>query len=156
MIYTIGYEGTSVENFIDEIKSMGIDTVIDVREFPLSRKVGFSKTALHGFVAMAGLEYQHWSVFGCPKPIRNRYKVDADWSAYCNSFNAYLKTQRESIKELAELSQTQDCVLVCFEADYNMCHRKMVAEAVAKEAKCRVEHLSPMGSHVKTGQLSFV
>ena len=82
-IYTAGYEGLSIDAFIARLKQAQIDKVLDVREYPLSRKPGFSKKAFAQCLADAGIAYEHSPPLGCPKPIRNRYKVDGDWGGLC-------------------------------------------------------------------------
>jgi len=68
-IFTFGYEGLSLKAFIARLKSAGIQTIIDVRANPLSRKPGFSKRALSSALHDAGIDYDHRPAMGCPKPI---------------------------------------------------------------------------------------
>src|SRR5947209_12479123 len=65
-IFTIGYEGTTVPEFIAALKGAGVSRVIDVRALPLSRRPGFSKTALRGALVEAGIEYVHFKALGTP------------------------------------------------------------------------------------------
>jgi uncharacterized protein (DUF488 family) len=140
-IYTIGYEGIDIEQFFMLLKTHGIETVVDVRELPLSRKPGFSKKSLAGALNLSGLEYTHLPDLGCPKPIRDRYRADADWKRYKEDFLKYLKTQNESIDELTLLASSSNCALLCFEADSNYCHRSMVADAVKQKCRANISHI---------------
>ena len=140
-IYTIGYEGIDIEQFFLLLKEYNIETVVDVRELPLSRKVGFSKKILSAALNLSGLEYTHLVDLGCPKPIRDRYRADADWNRYKASFLKYLKTQDHAIDELVELAGSSNCALLCFEADFNYCHRAMIADAVRERSGMRVSHI---------------
>jgi uncharacterized protein (DUF488 family) len=83
-LYTFGYEGLSVAAFLAQLKKAGVKTVLDVRQLPLSRKPGFSKRSLAETLHEAGIVYAHLPAFGCPREIRDRYKLDGDWSAYTN------------------------------------------------------------------------
>ena len=74
-IYTIGYEGIDIEQFFKLLREHDIETVVDVRELPLSRKPGFSKKVLSSALNLSGLEYTHLADLGCPKPIRDRYRA---------------------------------------------------------------------------------
>src|SRR6478609_6265917 len=65
-IFTIGYEGTTVSEFIASLLAAGVGRVIDVRALPLSRRPGFSKTALRGALEEAGIEYVHLKALGTP------------------------------------------------------------------------------------------
>ena len=140
-IYTIGYEGIDIQQFFMLLKEHGIETVVDVRELPLSRKPGFSKKILAAALNLSGLEYTHLADLGCPKSIRDRYRADADWQRYKVGFLKYLKTQKDAIEELATLANSSNCALLCFEADFNYCHRSMVADAVKQQSGMRVSHI---------------
>jgi uncharacterized protein (DUF488 family) len=141
-LYTFGYEGLSIEAFITRLKEAGVKTVIDVRELPLSRKKGFSKRAFAEALHAAGLAYAHMPALGCPKPIRKRYKLNANWAAYARQFNAYLASQGAAILELAKIAKLTPACLVCYEADYNSCHRSLVARAVSHAGGPRTIHLT--------------
>ena len=140
-IYTIGYEGISIEKFFMLLKEHDIETVVDVRELPLSRKAGFSKKILAASLNLSGLEYTHLADLGCPKPIRDRYRDDADWRRYKEGFLKYLSTQEDAIEELTKLASSSNCALLCFEADFNFCHRSMVADAVKQQSGMCVSHI---------------
>src|SRR4051794_37749713 len=65
-IFTIGYEGTTVPDFIATLKCAGVERVIDVRALPLSRRPGFSKSPLKAALEQAGIEYLHLKALGTP------------------------------------------------------------------------------------------
>jgi uncharacterized protein (DUF488 family) len=150
IIYTIGYEGLSLDTFMALLADQGIDTIVDVREMPLSRKPGFSKTALANVLNLSGLEYIHMAKLGCPRPVRDRYKADGDWEAYTRGFLSYLETQQPAIAELSSMAASAECVLLCYEADYNFCHRSMVANAVRDYCGARIRHIG--AASVKKGR----
>ena len=129
-IYTIGYEGFTLDAFVSALRKYHIDTVIDIREMPLSRKPGFSKTALANVLNLSGLDYEHMVKLGCPKEIRNRY-----------NFLSYLKTQPQAIAALAAVAQSAECALLCYEKDYNFCHRSLVADAVHAYDGSAIHHI---------------
>jgi uncharacterized protein (DUF488 family) len=150
IIYTIGYEGISLDTFMALLADQGIDTIVDVREMPLSRKPGFSKTALANVLNLSGLEYVHMVKLGCPRAVRDRYKADGDWNAYTRGFLSYLKTQQTAIAELSAMAASAECALLCYEADYNFCHRSMVANAVRDYCGAEIRHISAVS--VKKGR----
>jgi uncharacterized protein (DUF488 family) len=141
MVFTIGYEGTSPREFLSKLRTAEVTTVVDVRELPLSRKHGFSKTALSEALAIAGIGYMHMRELGCPKEIRVRYRNDGDWTAYTSAFLRYLGTQKASVAELATLCGTTSVALLCYEADPAQCHRTYVAQAVVRAGGGRVAHI---------------
>lgn len=141
-IYTIGYEGLDIDRFISLLKSHNIETIVDIRELPLSRKPGFSKKSLRDALNLSGLEYLHVAELGCPKPIRDKYREDANWVHYTKGFLEYLNQKDEIIVEVSAMASTTTCALLCFEADYNFCHRSMVANAINKFSQMPVIHLN--------------
>ncbi len=142
MLYTFGYEGLTIDGFISRLKEAGIKTIIDVRELPLSRKKGFSKRAFAEQLHSAGIAYAHMPALGCPKDIRNAYKLTSNWAQYKVGFNKYLETQISAITELAKISKSTSACLVCFEADYNLCHRSLISKKCQNVSGIQVTHLT--------------
>ena len=130
-IYTIGYEGLALGQFLELLKANGIERLVDIREAPISRKAGFAKAALSEAVEGAGIRYSHVRALGCPKPIRDRYKGTGDWGRYARDFNIYLAAQEAALAELRSAAASARTCLLCYEADFNRCHRSFVAAAVA-------------------------
>jgi uncharacterized protein (DUF488 family) len=83
----------------------------------------------------------HVPELGCPKLIRDQYRVDANWKRYKEGFLRYLDQQNDVISEMAAMASTTTCALLCFEADYNYCHRSMVANAIKNVRDMPVFHL---------------
>lgn len=145
-LMTIGYEGLDISAFLAALKSNKVAALIDVRELPLSRKKGFSKSALSAAVENAGISYLHMPALGCPRDIRHGYYRDGDWSRYEQRFNAYLTRQDAALSELAALAKRSRACLVCFEADYRSCHRSLVTAVLGAVHKTPVKHLRVKGS----------
>lgn len=144
-VYTVGYEGLELEGFLRQLRNAGIKMVVDVRDLPLSRKRGFSKSALAEALGEGGMSYLHVRSLGCPKAIRNQYRTDADWKAYTTAFLKYLRKQSQAVRELADLCENQPAALLCYEADAALCHRTYVARAVAAVSSGCVMHISASG-----------
>jgi uncharacterized protein (DUF488 family) len=148
---TIGYEGLTIRNFVDLLKRCRVSMIVDVRELPISRKPGFAKAALAAALEKHGIKYQHVPKLGCPKEIRHDYRDDGDWARYSRRFKAYLETQGEAIEQLVKWAGEEQCCLLCFEEDYNFCHRSYVAEEVMSKMDdlARISHLTgPMSGRV--------
>jgi uncharacterized protein (DUF488 family) len=142
-VFTIGYEGLTVERFLSQLREHRVQCLVDIRELPLSRKPGFSKRALASIVTAAGLTYVHRRDLGCPKPVRDRYRQDGDWQRYRQGFQAYLGTQQAAINELAGIVASSASALLCYEADFNYCHRSMIADAVRARSGASITHICP-------------
>lgn len=141
-IQTFGYEGLTIQAFIERLKRAGTEVVVDVRANPLSRKHGFSKKSFAAYLQNAGIRYVHLVGVGCPKPVRDRYRADSDWAAYTVGFKKYLKGRVEDVAEIAGIAKSASTCLVCFEADFQRCHRRFVADAAAAAGGLSVVHLS--------------
>lgn len=155
-VFTIGYEGLDIDDFMSLLSKHGIETIVDIRELPLSRKPGFSKKSLANALNLSGREYVHMVGLGCPKPVRDGYREDGDWKRYTTGFLKYLKTQKDAVAELAELVESSTCALLCYEADFNFCHRSMVADAVSKHCGADVEHIPVKATSSAGRRLAYV
>jgi len=128
VIFTIGYEGTSLNGLLSALKHNDVDHVIDVRLTPLSRKRGFSKTALALAVRKGGMRYSHRPELGCPKDIRTRLQATGDFAEYADSYaNHVLSRRRVEVGRLAREGRSRHICLLCFEADAARCHRSLIA-----------------------------
>ncbi len=144
-VFTVGYEGLELEGFLRQLRRAGVRLLVDVRDLPLSRKRGFSKTALAEALGGAGMAYLHIRRLGCPKAIRDQYRVDGDWKAYTAAFLKHLRKQSQAVRELADLCEKQAAALLCYEADAGLCHRTYVARAVAAMTSAGVMHIGSAG-----------
>jgi uncharacterized protein (DUF488 family) len=125
--YTIGYEGMTIEAFIALLRAQHVGHLVDIREVPLSRKKGFSKSALSEHLERVGIRYSHIRALGCPKAIRDQFRADGNWERYSRAFAAYLESQAPALRELIRTVKADRCTLMCFEANYALCHRSIVA-----------------------------
>ena len=139
-LFTIGYEGAELADFIATLRQAGVTTLLDVRELPLSRKKGFSKRALGEAMLAAGIAYRHERDLGSPKTIRQRLHSDGDYEQFFESFSTYLRQQRPLLKELAG-SLGGKVALMCFERDPATCHRSVVARQLELLVGLKTKHL---------------
>jgi uncharacterized protein (DUF488 family) len=128
-VFTIGYEGATIDSFIDTLKAVGIKTVADVRAVALSRKKGFSKSALRARLEAEGIEYLHFIALGDPKPGREaaRSGRTADFKKIYDEHLGSSDAQ-SAIASLAKVCAKKATCLLCFERDPQTCHRTIVAE----------------------------
>ena len=141
-LFTFGYEGLTIDGFISRLKDARVNLVVDVRELPLSRKKGFSKSAFSEHLDAAGIGYEHRPALGCPKPVRDKYREDGDWANYTRGFLGHLDTVKTEVRNLAATARDYRACLVCFEADCSACHRTYVARAVRASGGPAVHHLT--------------
>src|SRR6476660_5008483 len=103
-VYTIGYEGTDIERFIATLKAVGVKTLADVRAVALSRKKGFSKSALRARLEDEGIGYSHFVELGDPKPGREAARAGR-YEAFRKVYTRHLDlaTSKGALRSLSEL-----------------------------------------------------
>lgn len=128
-LFTIGYEGKTVDELLDQLNAAGIELLIDVRAVAASRRPGFSKTALAGVLKERGIDYIHLRPLGTPKAGREAARKGRITEMRA-IFDEQLATpEAELAMERAKAAASERrAALLCFEADAGHCHRAIVAE----------------------------
>lgn len=142
-IYTIGYEGLSLEAFLLILRSYHIQHLIDVRRNPISRKPGFSKHTLSQALSNIDIQYTHLVELGTPTNIRNELKITSDYEVFFKQITAYMRTQGDSLRTAIDVALHQNTILLCFERNPNECHRSVVASEMSRRSNMQlnVEHV---------------
>lgn len=137
-LFTIGYEGDSIDGYLNRLISNNVKLLVDVRRNPLSRKTGFSKRQLATYCERVGIEYLHMPQLGIPSHRRRELKTQADYDTLFVEYEKEdLPKQTSAIKELlALLSEHNRIALTCFELESHCCHRHCVSEAMEVHTKC--------------------
>jgi uncharacterized protein (DUF488 family) len=131
-LFTIGYERRSLDQLLAVLGDAGIERVVDVRELPLSRRRGFSKSPLSAALAETGVAYEHTRELGNPKEIRERFRL-GDPAAGLDAYRAHLYgSAYPALVDLAGSLDVGATCLLCLEADHERCHRGVIASAVAE------------------------
>jgi uncharacterized protein (DUF488 family) len=141
-IFTIGYEATTMAEFLAALTKAGVERVIDVRALPLSRRPGFSKSPLRAALDEAGIEYFHLKALGTPSEGRSAAR--AGRHADLERIYAGQLELPEAIvqaEQMRELAAEKPSALLCYERDPAGCHRSLLLAAVAGDAA--VTHLFP-------------
>src|SRR5205085_241938 len=142
-VMTAGYERLTPKDFIAMLKRCDVQRVVDVRELATSRRTGFSKTALQESLLAAKIGYTHLPALGCPREIRHAFRADQNWDRYTKRFRTYLASRRGDVETLADLVLLERCCLLCYEEDFNFCHRTFVAEKLGMFMDAvRIKHLT--------------
>ena len=132
VLFTIGYEGISLEEYLNRLLKNDVKILVDVRNNPLSMKYGFSKSLLKRYCESLGIQYLHFPEVGIKSEQRQELNTQSD---YDKLFAIYQKnnlpntvSSQTAILEL--LNQNKRIALTCFEANVCHCHRKYLAEAI--------------------------
>lgn len=129
-VFTIGYEGADVDRFLTTLKDAGVATLADVRAVALSRKRGFSKSALRDALASQNIGYEHFIKLGTPKEGRQAARAgDGELMRriYCDQVLATDEAQA-AFQDLEALAASRPICLLCFERDPVNCHRTVLAK----------------------------
>jgi uncharacterized protein (DUF488 family) len=139
-IFTIGYESTTMSEFLAALTNAGVKRLIDVRAIASSRRPGFSKTALGNALAEVGIDYVHLRALGTPAAGR-----EAARKGRHDELERIYAGQLELPQAIAQGAQMLDLAgempsaLLCYEREAAACHRSLLLKAVAPDAD--VEHL---------------
>ncbi len=134
-LFTIGYEGLSVDAYLNMLVSNNIATLVDVRKNPISMKYGFSKTMLAESTKIAGISYIHISDLGISSDLRKDLTSPAAYQKLFDFYYLYiLPEQQEALECLRGIIRDDGRVAItCFEADHQFCHRHKVTEYLKNE-----------------------
>ena len=141
-LFTLGYEGADLEDFLQTLSACGITQLIDVREVPISRKRGFSKRALSEALAARGIVYLHLRDLGDPKPGREAARR-GDFDAFRRIYGRHLRRceAKAALALAGSRAAARTSCLLCFERDHANCHRSIVARHLARERGFAVRHI---------------
>jgi len=131
IIYTIGYEGRSLDDFSKELEFNGIKRLVDVREIAQSRKPGFSSKRMSQDLSGKGIEYLHVKSLGSPKPLREELKQTGDFGKFADAYEKHLEFQEESLDALLRNAIEKPTALMCYERESTRCHRSIIASRLA-------------------------
>lgn len=133
-VFTMGYEGLTIDAFLNKLIANNIMAVVDVRNNPQSMKYGFSKKSFSDYIEKAGMKYAHIPELGIPSVMRKGLGVDVSHDSLFRKYETnLLPKQEEARSQLLNLvAKYPRIALVCFEADHRFCHRHTLVEYLQK------------------------
>ncbi|WP_435737177.1 DUF488 domain-containing protein [Cellulosimicrobium sp. PMB13] len=128
-----------MDELVSDARLGAVVAVVDVRLNPISRKRGFSKTALSTALTAGGVEYVHLRALGNPKDNRAGFAettTSGGREARERFADEVLSTEgaREALETIEELQGRGSVMLLCFESEERCCHRSLVLEALRARA----------------------
>jgi hypothetical protein len=132
ILFTIGYEGISLEEYLVRLLKNDVKVLVDVRNNPLSMKYGFSKSQLKKYCESVGIQYLHFPEVGIKSEQRQELNSQNDYDKLFSIYrkNNLSKTSKTQTEILNLLKQHKRIALTCFEANICQCHRKHLAESI--------------------------
>ena len=147
-ILTVGHSNHEEAEFVELLRSAGVELLVDVRANPRSRYPQFNRSALAGALKEAGIDYEHLGaeLGGRREPLSGSPN-DAWGDGPFRGYADHMATEEfaAGIERLRELAGERRVAVMCAEADWTVCHRRLVADALVA-AGDRVLHLGPDGS----------
>lgn len=131
-IVSVGYERRSIEEFVSILSTNRIDLLVDVRLNPISRKRGFSKTALTRALAEAGIVYRHERSLGNPKENRDPFRLGHQ-SARDRYVRHLQNGASAAFGSVITLARDARIALLCYEREHSDCHRSCILEIAQEE-----------------------
>lgn len=131
-LFTIGYEGATLDDFLATLRRVGVRQLVDIRDFPGSRRKGFSKNALREALHEQGIRYEHLKGLGDPKEGRIAARAGR-FEEFVSIFTAHMKTENAlaDLEKAADFVTTMTTCLLCYERDNRICHRNIVSERLS-------------------------
>lgn len=146
-IFTIGHSTRTLAEFMSLLEEVQVDLVVDVRSIPRSRtNPQFNLDVLPEALAAAGIGYRHLLALGGRRhraksvmPSSNTLWRNSSFQNYADyaATNAF----RDGLKELAALARHKRCIIMCAEAVWWRCHRRIIADVAVAKHGVSVAHL---------------
>jgi len=134
-VFSIGYEGLTIDSFLNKLIANNVTVVVDVRNNPQSMKYGFSKKSFKQYIESAGMKYVHIPELGIPSAMRKGLGESVSHKTLFKAYESELLPKHEAeIKQLLNLTnQSERIALVCFEANHHFCHRHTLIDYLQKD-----------------------
>ncbi len=143
-VFTAGYEGLSVDAFLDMLSRNGVKRIVDVRKNPIARRYGFHKSTLNRLSGNLGIDYKHVPELGIHSDQRQNLDAQSDRDRLFDRYEATtLASSQSAIDTVAQYCSEMPSVLVCMEREPCTCHRARLAPFVSRKTGLPIEHLMP-------------
>ena len=133
LAFTVGHSTRSADELLELLREPGVTALADVRAFPSSRRhPQFNQAVMRDWLADAGIEYRHFPGLGGrrqPQPD----SVNLGWRE--PAFQGYADHMatpefQRSLAELEALARSRPTAIMCAEALWWRCHRRLIADAL--------------------------
>jgi uncharacterized protein (DUF488 family) len=145
ILFTIGYEGLSLEEYLNKLLINNIKVLCDIRKNPQSMKYGFSRNQLNNACSGVGIEYVHIPELGIESRYRQNLSSQKDYDMLFEKYrNTTLESSKLFLNKIEKMIQIKNRIaLTCFEANQNQCHRKQVADKLVElnNGQFKISHI---------------
>ena len=130
-VYTVGYQGLSIDAFLNLLISRGITYLVDSRFTPASRVYGYHATTLRRLCGYVGIGYQPEPMLGVAKLERAQFLQSRNHTKFAEDYERVLNDNHDRVRETARLVATNPAAVMCYERDVRDCHRSILAQELA-------------------------
>ena len=142
ILFSIGYEGKSIENFVNTLIENDVRLLCDVRRNPISRKFGFSQGKLQHIVESIGIIYIHIPALGIESEERQSLETQEDFAKLFLGYKKSLPSRELALRQVYLLLRSNTRIaIMCYEQDPNFCHRNIIKNYLAETYHIRGEDL---------------
>lgn len=140
-VFTIGHSNRSIEDFIELLKAPRVERVVDIRKMPGSRaNPQFNKDALAEALAPFQISYEHIATLGGLRGRAQRLPSEINGFWTNKSFHNYADYAlsppfHEGLDHLLDEGSKRRCAIMCSEAVWWRCHRRIVADYLIARGK---------------------
>lgn len=143
--FTIGYEGKTFEQYINELIENHVDILFDVRKNPFSMKFGFNKHMMKKSLENIGITYIHLPELGIESEKRTELNSIEDYQLLFDQYETEVLEQSDAAKKamalLIKSSQEKRIAITCFEKEITMCHRGRLVDFINRNDPLTIQHI---------------
>jgi uncharacterized protein (DUF488 family) len=136
-LFSVGYEGRSIEELVDVLRSHGVELLVDVRLNAISRRPGFSKRALAAALGAVDIDYLHERSLGNPPENRQNFRAGQEFARQ-RYIRRMRREGRDALARLADEVRERPTALLCVEREDISCHRTCIAEHLVEHGAAEV------------------
>ena len=156
--HTIGHSTRTIEEFVAMLRGAEVTMVVDVRTVPRSRtNPHYNRDALPNSLAAFGIGYEHIAALGGLRGKKRDVPPDVNGFWENESFHNYAdyamgEDFRAGLARLRELGAKQRCAIMCAEAVWWRCHRRIISDYLLAEGETVVHLMGP--GHIAPARLT--
>ena len=141
-LFTLGYEGKSLDAYLNQLVQNNISLLCDVRKNPLSMKYGFSKNQLKRYCKHLGIAYEHLPELGIESQHRQNLDSQEDYQRLFEAYKTRLPNNQQALGKILDLVKKHNRIaLTCFEKHPHECHRHCVSDYLQEQFGLESQHL---------------
>ena len=128
-LFSIGYEGSSIDAYLNRLIQNNVKLLCDVRKNASSMKYGFSKAQLSKYCKSLHINYIHIADLGIESKLRQNLNTQEDYHRLFEDYKSGLKKKDKALEHIKQLlAEHKRVALTCFEKDHQRCHRSSLMD----------------------------